>query len=30
MIRQDQVLGHLLLAEFYNQLGRSELSNQHA
>ena len=28
--RQDQVLGHLLLADIYNQLGRSELSNQHA
>ncbi len=30
MITQDQVLGHLLLADIYNQLGRSELSNQHA
>ena len=30
MIRQDQVLGHLLLADIYNQLGRSDLSNQHA
>ena len=28
--RQDQVLGHLLLADIYNRLGRSELSNQHA
>ena len=28
--RQDQVLGHLLLADIYNRLGRNELSNQHA
>ncbi len=28
--RQDQVLGHLLLADLYNRLGRNELSNQHA
>jgi len=28
--RQDQVLGHLLLADIYNRLGDSELSNQHA
>ncbi len=28
--RQNQALGHLLLADIYNRLGRSELSNQHA
>ena len=30
IIRQDQVLGHLLLADIYNRLGRNELSDQHA
>ncbi len=28
--RQNQALGHLLLADIYNRLGRNELSNQHA
>ncbi len=28
--RQDRVLGHLLLADIYNRLGRNQLSNQHA
>ncbi len=28
--RQNQALGHLLLADIYNRLGRNDLSNQHA
>ena len=30
IIRQDQVLGHLLLADIYNRLGNNDLSSYHA